>query len=392
MTGNFSSTAPFKMVSGFRADLISLRLILNMYFLSLKHAKNPVKAADDLRKFSVKRKTIQGYGRIPRFIGHEGKYYFAEHIPGYPSRNFDSFMEGELLRINGNPTGRPLLNTIIYSITSKCSLRCSHCFDWDNIGPEEHLGSGDLMLILEKLKTTGLTHIQFGGGEPLLRKGDLIKLIQEARKTMDCWLLTSGFGLTADVAMELKNAGLTGASISLDHWDGDEHNRFRHHPESFSWVRDAVKNCREAGILVTLAFCATRQFVTRENVMQYLELAKEWGAGFVKILEARQTGRFRGQDIMLLPSQVDLLTSVYLDSCLNPAFRDYPIVMYPGFDQRQTGCLGAGNRYMYIDSKGEIHSCPFCHGSVGNAVSDPLTESINKLRIQGCRIIHTSDY
>jgi MoaA/NifB/PqqE/SkfB family radical SAM enzyme len=392
MTENLISAAPFRMVSGFRADMVSLRMILNMFSLARKHTGNPVKAANDIRKFSVKRKTIQGYGRIPRFIEHEGRYYFAEHIPGYPSSNFNSFMEGELLRIYGNPQGRPLLNTIIYSITSKCSLRCSHCFDWENIGSEEYLDSGELMLILEKLKTTGLTHIQFGGGEPLLRSGDLLNLIREAKGTMDCWLLTSGFGLTPDVASELKNAGLTGASISLDHWKEEEHNHFRHNPESFRWVREAVKNCREAGILVTLAFCATSHFVTRENVMKYLELAKDWGAGFVKILEARQTGRFRGKDIMLSPEQVDLLTSIYLDSCIKPSFSDYPIVMYPGFDQRQTGCLGAGNRYMYIDSKGEIHSCPFCHGSVGNAVSDPLIESIKRLRSQGCRIIHTSDY
>ena len=346
----------------------------------------------DVRSFSVKRKAIQGYGRIPRFLAQNGKYYFAEHIPGFPSGNFNAFMEGELLRLYGNPSGKPLLNTLIFAITNRCSLHCTHCFEWDNIGAREHLSREDLMVIMQKLKSLGLTHIQFGGGEPLLRLPDLLSLIGEAKETMDCWLLTSGFGLTAEVAMALKKAGLIGASISLDHWEEAEHNRFRKHPDSYSWVREAVLNCREAGIIVTLAFCATKQFVTRENVMKYIDLAREWGAGFVKILEARQAGRFRDKDIMLTGEQLDLLFNIYLDSYTDPAFLNYPILMYPGFDQRQTGCLGAGNRYMYIDSRGEIHSCPFCHASAGNAVRDSLPEAIRKLRQQGCQILKLSDY
>ncbi len=387
-----ASSASCVTVNGFRSDFISLRLLLSLFIQALNHRKNPFKAADDVRRFSIKRKTIQGYGRIPRFIKREGKYHFAEHIPGFPSGNFKSFMEGELLRLYGNPSGIPLLNTIIFSITNRCDLRCSHCFDQDNIGAGEHLSSGDLMTILEKLKALGLTHIQFSGGEPLLRLGDLVTLIGAANDSMDCWLLTSGFGLTPEVASELKRAGLTGASISLDHWDKEEHNRFRNHPESFRWVQEAVRNCQEAGIIVTLAFCATKQFVTRDNVLKYMELAKEWGAGFVKILEARQTGRFRGKEVMLSASQVDILSSFYLDSYRNPAFRNYPIVMYPGFDQRQVGCLGAGNRYMYIDSKGEVHSCPFCHGSAGNAVLEPLPGVLEKLRKKGCEVFSLSDY
>jgi MoaA/NifB/PqqE/SkfB family radical SAM enzyme len=392
MISNTSGAGSSKMTAGFRSDYITLRLFLNLYAQALAHRKNPFRAAADVQRFSLKRKAIQGYGRIPRFIERDGKYHFAEHIPGFPSEQFNAFMEGELLRLNGNPSGKPLLNTLIFSITNRCSLRCSHCFEWDNIGAHEHLCAEDLMVIMEKLKTLGLTHIQFGGGEPLLRLPDLINLIGEAKDTMDCWVLTSGFGLTPEVAQTLAKAGLTGASISLDHWDETEHNRFRNHPESFRWVKEAVRNCRDAGILVTLAFCATRQFATRDNVQKYMELAKAWGAGFVKILDARQTGRFRGKDVRITPEQVKMLSAFYLETYTNSAYRNYPIVMYPGFDQRQVGCLGAGNRYLYIDSRGEIHSCPFCHGSAGNAVQDSMPAALVKLREKGCPEFRLCDY
>lgn len=384
--------SPYKIVSGKKPGWISFRLFLHVFFLALKLNNNPIAAIRNFKKFAEKRKLIQGYDNIPRYVECRGKYHFADQIPGFPSKNFDRFFEQEIIRIEGNSEQKIMMNTIIYSITSRCMLKCVHCFEWDNFDAHEHLKPDDLLIILDKLKSLGLTHIQFGGGEPLVRFDDLLILIENAKNTMDCWMLTSGFGLTAEKARALKQAGLTGASISLDHWDETAHNTFRNHEKSFSWVSQAVKNCREVGIIVCLTICATKQFATEENIRKYYELAKDWGAGFIKILEARKTGRFRGQDVMLNADQVQMLMNFYRQSYSDKTFHNYPIVMFPGFDQRQVGCLGAGNRYMYIDSKGDIHACPFCHGSVGNALNDDLPEAIFKLRQNGCQVFKLSNF
>jgi hypothetical protein len=47
---------------------------------------------------------------------------------------------------------------------------------------------------------------------------------------------------------------------------------------------------------------------------------------------------------------------------------------------------------MYIDSKGEIHACPFCHGAVGNAIHDNLPDAILKLRQSGCQVFNLSNF
>ncbi len=180
------------------------------------------------------------------------------------------------------------------------------------------------------------------------------------------------------------DAGLTGASISLDHWDEHLHNRFRNNEQSYSRVRLAVNSCHEAGILVTLSVCATREFTTPENLRQYYDLAKAWGAAFIKILEPRQTGRFQDKEVTLGQEQIELLMNFYLQSYTHKQYNHHPLVLYPGFDHRRAGCLGAGNRYLYIDSKGEIHACPFCHGSVGNALHMSLDEATQRLKEKGC--------
>ncbi|MBW6535715.1 MAG: radical SAM protein [Mariniphaga sp.] len=383
---------PGTIINGNKAAWVSKRLFLNIFLHALKTKNNPLTIIRNLKKFAEKRTKIQGYSKITRFVHNGQKYHFADQIPGFPSGTFNRFFEAELKRVEGNRERKIMMNTVIYSITSRCLLKCTHCFEWDNLSSQEHLKPDQLITILEKLKTLGLTHIQFGGGEPLARFDDLLVLIKKAKTNMDCWLLTSGFGLTLEKALELKKAGLTGASISLDHWEEKAHNAFRNHEKSFYWVKEAVQNCHRAGIILSLALCATKEFTTQENILKYYELAKAWNVGFIKILEARKVGRFTGKDVTLTPEQIEMLTNFYLKSYSDDKFRNWPIVMFPGFDQRQVGCLGAGNRYLYIDSKGEIHACPFCQNPVGNALDITFEDAIKKLRNTGCQKFPLSSF
>jgi MoaA/NifB/PqqE/SkfB family radical SAM enzyme len=74
----------------------------------------------------------------------------------------------------------------------------------------------------------------------------------------------------------MKANGLTGAIISLDHWDEEQHNRFRGHEKSFFWVQEAARNCHEAGIVVCLSLCPVKSFVTEENVRPVKMIRKQW--------------------------------------------------------------------------------------------------------------------
>lgn len=378
------------ILNGIKAKWINLCLVINILYLALARSKNPLKAIRNIKRITERRKKVRGFNKITRYVKSNGRYFWAEQIPGWPSKQFKKFIVGELIRCDPRDNRHSQMTTVIFSITGRCGLQCQHCFEWDNLNDKEHLSLEDLLAILEKVKGLRLTHIQFGGGEPLVRFNDLLVLVERAQCDMDSWILTSGFGLTREKAMRLKNAGLTGANISLDHWQVDAHNAFRNHQKSYHWVREAVKNCHEAGIIVSLALCATKEFVTQDNLNRYLDLAKEWGVGFVRILEPLKAGRFKDKDIKLEKKHVELLQKVYLQSYWEKKYCDYPIVMYPGFTQRQLGCLGAGNRYFYIDSKGDIHACPFCQDAAGNALNGSLEEAITRLKKNGCQLFELS--
>jgi MoaA/NifB/PqqE/SkfB family radical SAM enzyme len=377
-------TGTNNIVTGIRVALLRICININILFLAFTCLKNPFQGIKIMKGVQRKRKSVQGLTKIKKFIKGGRRYFFSENIPGWPSSAFNGFFRAEISRTSNHNKKVPL-STIIFAITTKCRLGCKHCYEWDNIAHKDKLSPDDLKYIIKKIKEYGAYHIQLSGGEPLERFDDLVDLLLFTGKSVDLWLLTSGFGLTYEKALALKKAGLTGANISLDHWAEKEHNRSRNNPKSFFWAKEAVRNCRMAGILTTLSLCAFRSFVSHQNLMKYANLSKEWGVGFIRLLEPRAAGRYKGKDIALGKEQIELLEEFYQVADSSEKFIDYPIVTYPGYHQRRIGCLGAGNRYLYIDSVGDIHACPFCQRSAGNAVSDRFEDAVSVLRVNGCQ-------
>ncbi len=364
-------------------------MLTNILLLLVISAGKPGRWLRLLRQISRKRSTVQGLSAFKKYFRAGGRYFISENIPGWPSLAFNGFFRNEITRLK-KPGTRGPLSTVIIAITSRCRLACGHCYEWNNLSMDERLTVKDIKGIITKIKDSGVRHIQLSGGEPLERFEDLLGIVRFSSPGTDIWILTSGYGLSAEKAMKLKKAGLTGADISLDHWDAEGHNRSRNNPDAFFWVREAVKNCCEAGLVTSLSLCAFRSFVSPYNLEKYADLAREWNVGFIRLLEPRQAGRFAGMDIELEPEQISLLESFYQDANLSDRYLTYPVVTYPGYNQRRSGCFGSGNRYLYIDSMGEIHACPFCQRSAGNAVSSPLEEAVSLLRTYGCRKFETN--
>jgi MoaA/NifB/PqqE/SkfB family radical SAM enzyme len=79
-----------------------------------------------------------------------------------------------------------------------------------------------------------------------------------------------------------------------------------------------------------------------------------------------------------------MLSEFALKMNSDPKYREFPIVAFPGYHQRQMGCFGAGNRYVYVDPNGNIHACPFCRGKIDNILELPFANILEKARKIGC--------
>jgi MoaA/NifB/PqqE/SkfB family radical SAM enzyme len=378
------------LITGRRARWIRSKLHLYIIARALKLYINPIRAFSELRSLISLRSKVHASIRISKFIRSGKRYFWNADYCGYPSENLKDLLKNEFYRnskLKKPGFKKPVhLQTLIWGITNRCPLSCSHCYEWDNIAQTDSLDMAKLKDILGIFKTNGIRHIQFSGGEPMVRFNELVELVKEASTSMDCWLLTSGFSLTFKKACALQEAGLIGAHISLDHWEAKSHNAFRNNEKSYLMVIDAVRNCLDAGIMVGLSLCATREFVTKDNLMKYATLAKNTGVNFIRILEPRAVGKLANQQVGLDKQQVELLSGFAIRLNTHPQYKDFPIVTFFGYHQRKMGCFGAGNRYVYVDPNGDLHACPFCRGRMGNVLEEPFNTILERVKSAGCHL------
>jgi MoaA/NifB/PqqE/SkfB family radical SAM enzyme len=310
-----------------------------------------------------------------------GRIFLDPAIPGWPSPALDRYLEGELERIAPTRAGPPPLQLAFLAVTRRCTLRCQHCSDWDLLRPDEALSVGELVEIAEALCGLGAAHLELTGGEPMLRLDAVEAVCRALAPRVDVWVLTSGFGLNARSAARLRAAGAVGMAVSLDHWDPARHDAFRGMPGSFERAVEGAQAAAAADLVVALSLTATRGFQA-EDLTRYTRLARDLGAGFVRILEPRAVGRWAGQDVSLRSEQVDLLLR-FARASLSEA-SDLPLVELPALIQRSFGCFGAGDRYLFVDAEGFAHACPFCRGRAGTVLGGELPATVERLRARGC--------
>ena len=372
------------IISGIQRTIIRYIYNLGLVMFLIRKLLNPFKVIYVLERIKQLRSLYIGNRKKKKFVKSDGRYYYDLHIPGYPSSASTKFLEGLLNRIYTFRPDMLNLQTIILAVTRKCPLRCEHCFEWEALDGKEKLSINELKKIIQIFQDKGVTQIQISGGEPLMRIDDVVELIRSAKPGTDFLLLTSGYNLTPNNARRLKEAGLTGLTISLDHFQPHLNNKIKGHASAYNWAMSAIKNAHKAKLVVSLSLCSIKDFLTEENLMKYMEYAKRLGIAFVHILEPRNISHMNAKDFELSEEQENLLENFYLKMNFDTKYKDMPIITYHGFYQRRIGCVGAGNRYLYIDTEGDLHACPFCRKKSGNVLSSPIDKLVENLKAAGC--------
>ena len=112
------------------------------------------------------------------------------------------------------------INYLRISITDRCNLRCRYCMPLEEVqklGHERILSLEEIARLVRVAVQVGIRKIRLTGGEPLIRRNisQLIGYIREIPEIDDLALTTNGT-LFADMAEELRGAGLDRINFSLD--------------------------------------------------------------------------------------------------------------------------------------------------------------------------------
>jgi len=159
---------------------------------------------------------------------------------------------GEELRLRDGH-GRALTDLRL-SVTDRCNYRCVYCRTGNEGAQFTELPIEVYARMLRVFVSLGIEKVRLTGGEPLLRHG-LLDLIRETAQMqpafsdapLDIAITTNGH-LLASMARELKQAGLSRITVSMDAVDPETFTRITRVPGSFEKVRDGIRAAQDAGL------------------------------------------------------------------------------------------------------------------------------------------------
>jgi MoaA/NifB/PqqE/SkfB family radical SAM enzyme len=372
-----------KTVTGWRLKMAKVRVLGDLWNPKL----GPFLGMKALIALLRLRSQVRGSRKTYKYVQAGGRYYWDLNVPGWPSPALKAFLPDAMaMALHGGPGNR--LSLALLAVTKSCPLHCEHCFEGQSLNQKNGPSTETWERAIIKLQEYGVGQIHLTGGEPLSNYSRLLSLLAYAQPKTDFWVLTSGVGLTADRAAELRRHGLTGIMISLDNDREVDHDTFRGFAGAYQAALAAADYAAQAGLATAFSLCINPKWISAgqltEKLFSYARLAAEHHVGFVQLLEPRAVGNYAGKNVELTSEAITQLERFYESVNFEKKHAHLPIIAYPAYQQRRVGCSGAGQRYFYADTDGSVHSCPFCQHIMGSLFKDDIAHLVAQLRQGSC--------
>jgi cyclic pyranopterin phosphate synthase len=171
---------------------------------------------------------------------------------------------------------RPIISLRI-SITTRCNLNCVYCHHDGMLPSNDEITPDEIYLICKIAKSLGISKIRISGGEPLIRK-DIIEIISKIASLnfKDISITTNGT-LLEDYALELKNAGLNRANISLDSLK-DKTYKFISGKNCLDKVKKGIIKAVEVGLYPVKINMVLMKNINDKEVFDVFKFTKKHGA------------------------------------------------------------------------------------------------------------------
>ena len=248
---------------------------------------------------------------------------------------------------------------ILLDPTSACNLHCVGCWAAE-YGNKLNLSFDEIDDIIRQGKEMGVYMYIYTGGEPLMRKKDLIRICE---KHDDCIFLTFTNGTLIDEAFadEMLRVKNFVPAISLEGFG--EATDSRRGKGVYEKVLKAMKILHERKLVYGISCCYTSANYDAITSEEYWDMMIENGAYFVWYFHYMPVGNDASPELLPTPEQRE---TVYR------RIRDYrsrkPLFAMDFQNDAEFvgGCIAGGRSYLHINANGDADPCVFIHYSDSN--------------------------
>ncbi|HZK33642.1 MAG TPA: radical SAM protein [Tissierellaceae bacterium] len=260
---------------------------------------------------------------------------------------------------------------ILMDPTSACNLKCTGCWAAD-YGNKLSMSYETLNDIIEQGKELGIYMYIYSGGEPMMRKKDIIRLCE---KHDDCVFLafTNGTLIDKEFADEMLRVKNFVPAISVEGFE--EQTDFRRGEGTYKAVVDAMEILKNKRLPFGISCCYTSQNVEVMGSEEYFDDMIEKGAMFAWFFTYMPVGINAVPELMVTAEQRE-----YMYNQVRKFRNTKPIFTMDFWNDGEyvDGCIAGGRRYLHINANGDIEPCAFIHYSDSNVYDHTLIEAFKR--------------
>ena len=294
--------------------------------------------------------------------------------PGVRNRLLENFIiNGSLIGYQKQGQNKEKYNcnipwAILMDPTSACNLKCTGCWAAE-YGNQLNLSYEEMDNIVKQGTELGTYVYLFTGGEPMVRKKDIIHLCEDHP---DCIFsaFTNGTlidGAFADEMLRVKNFI---PAISIEGFEEATYGRRGH--GTYQKIMCAMNILKEKKLPFGISCCYTSANAEVIGSEEYFDRMVDMGAKFAWFFTYMPVGKGAVKELMATAAQREMMYHK-----IREYRRTKPIFTVDFWNDGEYvgGCIAGGRSYLHINANGDIEPCAFMHYSDSNIREKTMLEA-----------------
>ena len=259
---------------------------------------------------------------------------------------------------------------ILFDPTSACNMHCQGCWS-GTYGHKANLSFDDMDKIITEGKELGVYLYMMTGGEPLVRKADILRLA-EKHNDVELSIYTNSTLIDEDFCKEVVRLGNITFQLSIE--GTPETNDARRGDGHYAAVMKAMDLLKKYGIIFGTSICYTRANIEAVTSDEFLRMIADKGARFGFYFHYMPVGNNAVLDLMPTMEQREYMIKRIREIRSPQCDIGFFPMDFQNDGEYVGGCIAGGRNYFHINSAGDAEPCVFIHFSNTNIHENSILE------------------
>ena len=276
---------------------------------------------------------------------------------------FEAFFRGtKMIRKNREIYHCNIPWLILFDPTSACNMHCQGCWS-GTYGHKANLSFDDMDKIITEGKELGVYLYMMTGGEPLVRKADILRLA-EKHNDVEISIYTNSTLIDEDFCKEVVRLGNITFQLSIE--GTPETNDARRGDGHYAAVMKAMDLLKKYGIIFGTSICYTRANIEAVTSDEFLRMIADKGARFGFYFHYMPVGNNAVLDLMPTMEQREYMIKRIREIRSPQCDIGFFPMDFQNDGEYVGGCIAGGRNYFHINANGDAEPCVFVHYSSAN--------------------------